>query len=113
MRTPPLLATVALLVIHAAAGAQQARPDDVATIDGILRGDYEVVSGPTGESSDVTVRSADGGPVPCQWASVRTEYMPTMPPRVGAPSPSRSTITPVALTFLPIMASGHAESFSM
>jgi hypothetical protein len=32
---------------------QQARPDDVATIDGIIKAYYEVVSGPAGESADV------------------------------------------------------------
>jgi hypothetical protein len=38
---------------HAAVGAQEVRPDDVATIDGIIRAYYEVVSGPAGESADV------------------------------------------------------------
>ena len=32
---------------------QSARPDDVGTLDGIIRAYYEVVSGPPGESADV------------------------------------------------------------
>ena len=32
---------------------QEARPEDVSTIDGIMRAYYEVVSGPAGESADV------------------------------------------------------------
>lgn len=43
-----------LVLIHATTSAQQAvRPDDVATIDGIVRAYYEVVSGPAGESVDL------------------------------------------------------------
>lgn len=33
--------------------AQEARPEDVSSIDGIMRAYYEVVSGPAGEPSDV------------------------------------------------------------
>ncbi len=40
----------ALVLIHTTTSAQQAaRSDDVATIDGIIRAYYEVVSGPAGE----------------------------------------------------------------
>ena len=50
-----LLGTVACLVLiqTTASGQQQARPEDVATIDGIIRAYYEVVSGPPGGTSDV------------------------------------------------------------
>ena len=34
-------------------GAQEARPEDVSSIDGIIRAYYEVVSGPAGEVADV------------------------------------------------------------
>ena len=34
-------------------GAQEARPEDVLTIDGIIRAYYEVVSGPAGDVADV------------------------------------------------------------
>ncbi len=41
-------------MVHAAASAQQApRPADVATVDGIIRAYYEVVSGPAGEAADL------------------------------------------------------------
>jgi len=44
----------ALTMVPAAAGAQQApRPADVATVDGIIKAYYEVVSGPAGETADV------------------------------------------------------------
>lgn len=44
----------ALAMICATASAQQeARSEDVATIDGIMRAYYEVVSGPQGESADL------------------------------------------------------------
>jgi len=45
---------LALGAIHGTAGAQEApRPEDVATIDGIMKAYYEVVSGPAGEVADV------------------------------------------------------------
>lgn len=48
------VALLALLLLPLASQAQQsARPGDVATIDGIIRAYYEVVSGPAGEASDV------------------------------------------------------------
>jgi hypothetical protein len=46
-------AIVALGLAFTSAQAQQtARPEDVATIDGIIQAYYEVVSGPAGESAD-------------------------------------------------------------
>ncbi len=49
-----LSVTAALAMIGATASAQQeARPEDVATVDGIMRAYYEVVSGPPGESADL------------------------------------------------------------
>lgn len=49
-----LLAVIGGLVLGCTtANAQDARPEDVATIDGIINAYYEVVSGPAGESADV------------------------------------------------------------
>ncbi len=42
----------ALAVVQASAAAQQARPEDVSSIEGIIRAYYEVVSGPAGEMAD-------------------------------------------------------------
>jgi hypothetical protein len=43
-----------LVLTPSLVGAQpQARPEDVSTIDGIMRAYYEVVSGPAGESADI------------------------------------------------------------
>lgn len=39
--------------VEAQEAAPEARPEDVATIDGIIEAYYEVVSGPAGESADV------------------------------------------------------------
>jgi len=46
--------TVGLLValVARAGAAQSPRPEDVATIDGIIRAYYEVVSGPAGAAPD-------------------------------------------------------------
>jgi hypothetical protein len=48
--------TTALCAVALAASAAQAqpgpRPEDVATIDGIIRAYYQVVSGPAGEAAD-------------------------------------------------------------
>ena len=41
------------LSMPALLSAQQARPEDVSTIDGIMQAYYEVVSGPAGGTSDV------------------------------------------------------------
>lgn len=43
----------ALLVAHGSISAQEARSEDVSSIDGIIRAFYEVVSGPAGEVADV------------------------------------------------------------
>ncbi len=51
MRTVSRLLTVALL--HGAASAQQASPEDVTSIDGIMKAYCEVVSGPAGEKADM------------------------------------------------------------
>ena len=50
-----LMAVIAgLVLIHTTTSAQQAaRPEDVTTLDGIIRAYYEVVSGPAGESADL------------------------------------------------------------
>lgn len=54
MKERLLGAIAGLCMMHATASAQQeARPEDVATIDGILRAYYEAVSGPAGESADL------------------------------------------------------------
>ena len=44
---------VSFAVTHGSLAAQDASPDDVASIDGIIRAYYEVVSGPAGATSDV------------------------------------------------------------
>ena len=44
---------VALAFTQVPVGAQEARPEDVSSIDGIIRAYYEVVSGPAGETADV------------------------------------------------------------
>ena len=50
-----LIGAIASLVMFptAASAQQEARPEDVATLDGIMRAYYEVVSGPAGESADL------------------------------------------------------------
>ena len=54
MKQRLLGAIAGLCMMHATASAQQeARPEDVATIDGIIRAYYQVVSGPAGESADL------------------------------------------------------------
>jgi hypothetical protein len=50
-RVLPALALA--VVLHAPATAQAPRPDDVSSIEGIIRAYYEVVSGPAGERADV------------------------------------------------------------
>jgi hypothetical protein len=42
-----------LLLFHNPVSAQEANPDDVSSIDGIIRAYYQVVSGPPGEVADV------------------------------------------------------------
>jgi len=46
-------AAAALVLATAVEAQQAARPGDVASIDGIIRAYYEVVSGPAGEVADV------------------------------------------------------------
>ena len=57
MSIVPRSLTAAAVLLFAvgtsSAGAQEARPEDVATIDGIITAFYEVVSGPAGERVDV------------------------------------------------------------
>ncbi len=54
MRRRPFGAILGLVIAPAAVSAQTApRPEDVATVDGILKAYYEVVSGPAGEAADV------------------------------------------------------------
>lgn len=54
MRSPLFGVIVGLVMVPAVVSAQHApRPEDVATVDGILRAYYEVVSGPAGEVADV------------------------------------------------------------
>ena len=43
---------VLVLVLPLPMGAQDARPEDVSSIDGIIKAYYEVVSGPAGETPD-------------------------------------------------------------
>ncbi len=43
---------LALFLAHLPAQGQEARPEDVSSIEGIIRAYYEVVSGPPGESAD-------------------------------------------------------------
>ena len=49
-----LACSVAVFVLaHGSVAAQQARPEDVSSLDGIIRAYYEIVSGPAGEAPDV------------------------------------------------------------
>lgn len=50
-----VMAVMAVLVVtpRVASAQQEASPEDVATIDGIIKAYYEVVSGPAGETADV------------------------------------------------------------
>ena len=50
-----LIGAIVILVMFptAASAEQEARSDDVATLDGIMRAYYEVVSGPAGEVADL------------------------------------------------------------
>lgn len=65
MRGRMELAAAGFLVAAAAAASETApRPEDVATIDGMVRAYYEVVSGPAGAPRD--------------WARDRTLYIPDL-----------------------------------
>lgn len=52
MRARSIAFAAAFAVAHAPVAAQEARPEDVSSIDGIIRAYYEIVSGSAGESSD-------------------------------------------------------------
>ena len=56
------LATLAFA--HSPVGAQEARPEDVSSVDGVMRAYYEVVSGPEGPVADAERdrRSSDESP---------------------------------------------------
>ncbi len=47
------LVTLGAVRVEAQEAAPPARPEDVSTIDGIIKAYYEVISGPAGERSDV------------------------------------------------------------
>jgi hypothetical protein len=51
-RVAPILHLAALTVFSGSLAAQDARPADVASIDGIIKAYYEVVSGPAGAAAD-------------------------------------------------------------
>ena len=53
MRLRSITFLAALALVHVPAGAQEARPEDVSSVDGIIRAYYEVVSGRAGEAADV------------------------------------------------------------
>lgn len=53
MRKLLLLLFLALIPASTHAYAQEPRSEDVATLDGIIKAYYEVISGPAGESADV------------------------------------------------------------
>jgi hypothetical protein len=79
---------------HAGADAPATRPDDVATIDGIVRAFYEVVSGPAGQSADaerdrslhhpearVTIADRDRAGRPTVRTTSLADYHADAPPR--------------------------------
>lgn len=53
MKSGIISIVVGIGLLPVAAVGQEPRPEDVATIDGIIRAYYEVVSGPAGERPDV------------------------------------------------------------
>src|SRR2546426_9811582 len=59
---PPLLNAQAAPSHHVAVPPAAARPEDVATVDGIVRAYYDVITGPAGQ--------------PRQWARDRSLYIP-------------------------------------
>ena len=94
MTDKTLLALMAIGFGPTALGAQTARPEDVSTIDGIIRAYYQVVSGPAGETSDaardrslhhpqawVAVAGTDAGGTPSVRVMTLTEYHGANPPR--------------------------------
>ncbi|MDH3735264.1 MAG: nuclear transport factor 2 family protein [Gemmatimonadota bacterium] len=52
MKPSPMPAVILATLVCSQVEAQDARPDDVETIDGVMRAFYEVVSGPAGERAD-------------------------------------------------------------
>ena len=52
MKRTVSLATFLAAIAASTAGAQTPRPEDVGSIDGIMKAFYEVVSGPAGERAD-------------------------------------------------------------
>lgn len=52
MRTKATILLLIFSAVPAFARAQEARPEDVSSIDGIIKAYYEVVSGPAGERAD-------------------------------------------------------------
>lgn len=52
MRVRLMACLAALAFVQLPAAAQQARPEDVSSIDGLIQAYYEVVSGPAGEVAD-------------------------------------------------------------
>lgn len=53
MKSNVVAILAAFSLLHSSGNAQEVRPEDVSSIDGIIRAYYEVVSGPAGESPDV------------------------------------------------------------
>jgi hypothetical protein len=53
MRATFTILLAAFAMAHGSLAAQEARPGDVSSIDGIIRAYYEVVSGPAGTAPDV------------------------------------------------------------
>ena len=52
MRTTVVALVAAFVLGHGGVSAQEARPADVSSIDGIISAYYEIVSGPAGEAPD-------------------------------------------------------------
>src|SRR5438094_7355705 len=61
---PPLLNAQASPSHHVAVPPAAARPEDVATVDGIVRAYYDVITGPAGQ--------------PRQWSRDRSLYIPDL-----------------------------------
>ena len=94
MRATFVALLAAFLVAHAPVTAQDARPDDVSSIDAIIRAYYEIVSGPAGESADaerdrslhhpdawVAIAATDASGKPVVNVISLAEYRGENPPR--------------------------------
>src|SRR2546430_7172320 len=82
---PPLLNAQAAPSHHVAVPPAAARPEDVATVDGIVRAYYDVITGPAGQ--------------PRQWSRDRSLYIPDLrfvAPRVAKNQPYPPRIGPQA-----------------